>query len=65
MELPPNVLTTLKAGAVRAHTVIVSEMEGNVTNSNNLTRMIVTKKLDEIGSAESRAITKVLALPSA
>ena len=65
MELPPNVLSTLKASAVRVHTLVMSEMEGNVTNTNNLTRMTVTKKFDEVGSIQSRAVHKVLALPPA
>ena len=63
MALPDNLMTAIKAEHLQAQTLIMTEIKGNFINSNNLTRLTVTKKFDEVGSIESRAVDKVLQLP--
>ena len=63
MAIPENVLTAIKAEHLQAQTLVMTEIKGNVINSNNLTRLVVTKKFDEVGSIESRSVDKVLQLP--
>ena len=63
MPLPECVKAHLKSESVSAQTFIMTELKGNVQNSNNLGRLMTLKKYDELGSAEARAVDKVLALP--
>ena len=63
MALPDSLMTMLKAEHLEAQTLVMTEIKGNVANSNNLLRLSATKKYDEVGSIESRAVDKVLQLP--
>ncbi len=63
MSLPANVKAHLKAESVSAQTLLMTEIKGNISNSNNIGRLATIKKFDELGTAESRAVDKVLRLP--
>lgn len=62
--LTPNVKAHIHAKSAHVHSMLMKEATGNQQNTNNLVRIAMMKSLDEFDAAESRAIDKVLQLPT-
>jgi len=61
--MPPGVKILLSTAGHLASQAGVTGMRNNIRLVNSLCRFIATKKSDELGMAEGRAVSKVLDLP--